>query len=215
MAKKDNIIRVLSFDPGAKNFAYAITEHRIYKEKMQSRVVLNGLILNCPDSPTDFPEKIHKFKEELDYLFEDFLSPEDQNSYEFEVVAERFMFRGSGLSGTTGELSNLALGMLALITANHECGTATFITPSSWKTSYNTVRTKLKQSLDVDYGFVGVSKHQWDAILMGCYRASELLVVKAFSSLESQLSVFKLMKDSELTSMAKLTNRRKKRPENG
>ena len=146
------------------------------------------------------------------------MTPEelDSHEYAFKVVAERFMFRGSGLSGTTGELSNLALGMLALVTGDQrECEALVLITPSSWKTSYNTVRSQLEQSLDVDYGFVGVSKHQWDAILMGCYHASDILEVKAFASLVSHLSVFKLMKDSEITSMAKLTNRRKKRPENG
>lgn len=52
------ILRVLSFDPGTRNFAYALTEHRIHKGVMQSRVTDNGLLRNVPLTFKDLPMKV-------------------------------------------------------------------------------------------------------------------------------------------------------------
>ncbi len=203
MSVENKILRVISFDPGTKNFAFAITEHRLFKGVLQSRTIDNGLLEFSPLSMNQKDlEVIPDLSKELYELLDDDLDG---------VVIERFMTRGHGIYGGIGEVSNLVIGILFQLSLTLKRLSPTLLTSSQWKTAYNTVRKVNKTTLEKDYMVCRVTPHQWDAVLMGVYFGAYLTNRPAFEDLKRQRRVYRLMELTEYTSRNSLLNRRKER----
>ncbi len=121
---------ILAFDPGRtqESFAYALLRDGV--------VVRYGLVR--PIASLDH----ELFKTELD-SFVDRMCALITECHPDAVVAERFMDRGGGGKGTTGEFINIMLGCLGVAASSSNLS-LDLVMPSTWKNwltrTYNTGR---------------------------------------------------------------------------
>ncbi len=142
--------RVLSFDPGIKNFGYAVLDVESIKTlevgKIQNRVedFKDSLILQVQSFSNEITDIIDKYSIDA-------------------IVAERFVPRGH-LKGTSTENVSFMLGIIATMRP------LTLILASQWK---NWLNRKNKELLDTLYVTVKgqLETHEIDAILIGAYHA--------------------------------------------
>jgi hypothetical protein len=153
---------VFSADPGTKNFACAITEHRYENGRMVSKILATGMIKDCIRTLNeDVYEELARFEREL-VRIRDYYKPDI-------AVFERFQSRG--LKGTTIECINMMLAIL--IRVFRKCKPRLFLA-STWKNRINK-RADLKATYKE---FKLTSKkspktiHEFDATLIGFYAAT-------------------------------------------
>lgn len=193
-------LKTLTFDPGEKNFAYAILEHK-YSNTLQSRVIKNG-ILNTPikhlNNRDIFIKESTAFHNEINRLL----------SNNLDIVSvERFMGRGIRV-GTMSETVNIMIGVLIIRTKSSLNIFPNFIHPATWKNAYNRA---VVGGLENCYKLCGASNHQLDAALIGIYSASIHYNIKPFSSINTNRKRDKLLLSIEKSSQTRLIKRRKKR----
>ena len=201
----------MSFDPGSRNHAYALTEHRENAGEVQSRVIDNGLLADSALSVEDLSYDPASFIANYESLLDALLLDEEGEVQHTAVVVERFMSRGFRMSGTTGEIANMAIGILLALLHSLEMEMPYLVTASSWKKSYNARRKYDGYTLDQDYKLVRTNAHQWDSVCMGCYIGCALLDFSYLESMNTTEKVWRIMDHAENTSQTRLLNRRMKR----
>lgn len=154
-------IRVLALDPGTANFAWSVVE---YGGK-DVKVLGSGMIRNTLSSLVGM-EALRKearlLGAELDRI---------QVEYQTQALcAERFMYR-MGLSGTTMELVNIALGLMLGHCLKRGQPFLTF-PASQWKNAFNKGD---KERLERVYAKYDQVPHVLDATLIGIYAAAHWL----------------------------------------
>jgi hypothetical protein len=147
---RSDTIRVLSFDPGTKNFGISCVAAKNGKVK----VVANSVLTNPMYDMTKFEVQKRLFLAEIQRWVELF----QPNA----LIAERFMLRGVGTGQAMGEL---VPSMIALVSAYFNLNTLT-IPAAQWK-------VPLQKRFDFDlkelYKQAAVAPHQLDASLIGVY----------------------------------------------
>jgi len=195
------VIKTLSFDPGEKNFAYSILEHKYSKNRMLSRSVKNGLF----ESPIKHLNDKEKFKAES-IKFHNELGSLLSNSIDI-VTVERFMGRGIKIGNLT-ESANIMIGVVVVKSKKITNTFPQLIPPMTWKNAYNRI---VIDDLDACYKICRTSNHQLDASLLGIYSASLFYNITPFSSIKTEKKRDKFLSSIEKTSQTKLIQRREKR----
>ena len=194
-------LKTLSFDPGEKNFAYSILEHKSRKGKVISRSIKNGILKKPVKHLNDeelFGRESASFHNEIKELL----------SNNIDIVSiERFMGRGIRV-GTMSESVNIMIGIIIVKTKNVLNVLPNLIHPATWKNAYN--RTVVGD-LNGCYQICRTSNHQLDASLLGIYSASNYYDIIPFSSISSEIKRDKFLSSIEQASQTKLIQRRKKR----
>lgn len=199
------MIRILSFDPGEKNFAFSVTEHRI-NHYLQSRCIdcghIQNTITNLKDSLV-YNEQARAFIEEIRSFF---------IQYEIDhVVLERFMGRGVKV-GTTSETTNIMIGLITQAVWE-QSKDLTLVSAATWKNAYNKVRqdSLSTKNLKEEYKLIGTTPHQLDASLIGVYWASHEFDESPFKVYKDDSVRNRFMDSIESHSRIKLVNRKVKR----
>lgn len=151
---------ILSADPGTKNFAFAITEHKSSKGKIKSKIIATGMLTDVLilDLKDDVAAKVMRFEKALIELRERY-SPD-------YVFFERFQSRG--LKGTTIECINIMLAIMIRVFRKQK---PILLLASTWKN-----RIGKKVDLKSSYKDFGLTRkhspktpHELDATLIGFY----------------------------------------------
>jgi len=194
-------LKTLTFDPGEKNFAYSILEHKYSKNQMISRSVKNGLLetpIKHLNNRELFRKETTKFHNELVELLSNNIDA---------VSIERFMGRGIRV-GNMAESVNIMIGVIVVKTKNMLNVFPQLIPPMTWKNAYNRI---VIDTLDNCYKICRTSHHQMDASLLGIYSASLHYDVIPFSSIKTETRRDKFLSSIEAASQTKLIQRRRKR----
>lgn len=130
-------MKILSFDPGksVKSFAYALL--------VEGSVVRFGTVKTLEDLNACFLDYAASFRKRMaDLVFESGLGPDDL------IVIERFSDRGGASKGTTGELINIMIGLLATVAVEAHVPLV-LVMPSTWKNwlakTYSTGKSTAKR----------------------------------------------------------------------
>lgn len=151
---------VLSADPGTKNFAFAVTQHCNKNNKVKSRIIATGMLVDAmiTDLKGDVAAKVLRFEKAMKTL-RDTYNP----NY---VYFERFQSRG--LKGTTIECINIMLGIMIRVFHKQN---PKLLLASTWKN-----RIGKKVDLKSSYKDFGLTRkhspktaHELDATLIGFY----------------------------------------------
>ncbi|BAG41664.1 RuvC_resolvase like protein [Ralstonia phage phiRSL1] len=145
---KDDTIRVLSFDPGSRNFGISC----VATKNGKVRVMANSIVTNPIFDLTRFEVQKKTFLAEIGQWVE-LYKPQ-------ALIAERFQTRGIG-----GPLIEIVTTMNALVSAHFGLNTL-LIVASQWKLAY---QRRFDFALDDLYRQVLVPPHQLDASLIGVY----------------------------------------------
>ena len=142
--------RILSVDPGTRNFGIACVGVRGNKVDIIANAVLTNPMYNIADN---FPMQKKLFLDEIG-MWLAMYKPD-------AIIGERFMTRGLG--GPLIEIVSMMNGMLSMLIPD-----APFkvISASTWKNKWN---RRFKTQLDQMYKRVRTTPHQLDAGLIGCY----------------------------------------------
>lgn len=231
---------MLSFDPGSRNFAWCVSEHK-WDGVQRSRVVANGLMdsvkqLEGVDQfvAGGLQEVVAELEDLMWWYMQKGAGLDARNMMDC-ICIERFMARGVMVGGTS-ELTNMIIGAAVMLDDMYR---KTFgkgvglglkvITPASWKNAFDRMlgKGKLKET----YKMCRAKEHQLDASLIGCYAASRIfnarqrrlqkkagekvlakdVLVVPFEHLKVRGAMDKLLLDVESTSREDLINRRRKR----
>lgn len=197
-------MKILSFDPGEKNFAYSMNMHRS-DPILRHKIVKNGLVSNCINNlkTSEILEGQHiKFSDEILGMLTTF-----KPDY---VVMERFMGRGLKV-GTTSETTNIMIGII--ITLCRQQGIPfKLVNASTWKNAYNKARSKFVTSnIKDEYKLIGTTPHQYDATMIGIYYAHVLCMENPFKRWADDMVRDSIMASIEKSSEVKLVQRRVKR----
>lgn len=149
---------VVGVDPGLKNFAWCKFHFDAGRVEQCSSGQLTPVSV-----ADDLPKQVREFDETIGALI---------GGCDL-VAAERFMSRGVR-AGTTGEVSNMALGILMLSAVSKSIAIE-LITPASWKNAYNKSSKAYGGKLDTLYKLCKTTPHELDAALIGLYGASKRL----------------------------------------
>lgn len=147
---KDSTIRVLSADPGIRNFGIsciAANENRV-------KVVSNSILTNPMFDMTTFEAQKKLFLAEMG-RWVDLYKP---NAF----IAERFMLRGMGTGQAMGEL---VPSMIALVSGYFNINTLV-IPAAQWKVP---LQNRFQFDLKVLYKQALVEPHQLDSSFIGIY----------------------------------------------
>ena len=203
--RRNGVLRVLSADPGAKNFAISVNDHKINGSGIMVSKVLNTYIMENPIKKVtpQAGRDASMFLSEFSELCERF-GPFDL------FIAERYMARGVMVGGTI-EVVGFMLGLTTHYMRMHmpECD-IDLVSAAAWKNSYNSVY-KDKKALAQAYKLCAATPHEMDAAFIGLYGASKLLKVKPFTSISEEKARDKLLMRIENASRAPLRNIRFKR----
>lgn len=194
------ILKTLSFDPGEKNFAYAILHHKYINNELSHKVITNGIINNTIRNLNNrelFESESINFHNEIKSLI----------SNDIHIIStERFMGRGIKV-GNMIETVNIMIGILSSLSKDIHGIFPTFIHAASWKNAYN----RNAKDLNHCYKICKTSNHQLDASLLGVYSSSIHYDVKPFTSVKNIRNRDKFFLSIEKTSQSSLIKRRIKR----
>lgn len=200
------MIRILSFDPGEKNFAFSVTEHKTEGQLLKSRCIDNGLIKNTITDLKDsvnYAAQAKAFVQEIELL---------RTKYEIDHIAlERFMGRGIKV-GTTSETTNIMIGLLTSSMWKYN-DDVILVNAAVWKNAYNAVRkdSLTSSQLKDEYKLICTTPHQFDATLIGVFIASSFYEVRPFKPFYDEGFRNKLMTSVERTSREPLFKRKTQR----
>lgn len=189
-----NVLRIFAHDPGSKNYGYAIIEGKKNGQRVDIRVLENGL---CPCPMNNL--KDHKIRQKQRDLYLDWVYSSVKKWQVQGMFAERYMTRG--IKGPTIESVNMMLGLLQSL-----CMPDRYIPAAVWK---NAVR---RQGIDLglEYKLCRTAPHQLDASLIGVWAIHQAFGLKDFGTM-NQRQFIKIVDQIERTSKAKLYNRKMQR----
>ncbi|MGL5013407.1 MAG: hypothetical protein ACRC6V_03830 [Bacteroidales bacterium] len=150
---------VFSADPGTKNFAIAVADHRLVNGKIQSTILGTGMLTTSIFSMTgSIANEMRAFENSIVSI---------RKEYKPELISfERFQSRG--LKGTTIECINMMLALMVRVFRHQD---PRLILASTWKNRINK-KTDLK-ALYKEYGLTRKHSpktcHELDATLIGYY----------------------------------------------
>lgn len=145
-------VRVLSFDPGSRNFGIACVG---VDSKDRIKVLANSIVTNPIFSLADkYPSSLRAYLQEIQ-LWVDLYKPQG-------FVMERFQTRGG-----MGPLIELVSVMLGAITTKYVDRPSKLITAATWKNSFH--RRFDAWDLNDIYPQCLTTPHQLDASLIGVY----------------------------------------------
>lgn len=184
-------LRIFAHDPGSRNYGYAIVEGQKKGNKIEVRILENGL---CPCPMNNL--KDHKIRQKQRDLYLDWVYSTVKKWNVQGMFAERYMTRG--IKGPTIESVNMMLGLLQSL-----CMPDRYIPAAVWK---NAVR---RQGIDLgsEYKICKTAPHQLDASLIGVWAVYQAFNEKDFGAMNQRRFV-KLIDNIERTSRAKLYNRK-------
>lgn len=181
---KDSTIRVLSFDPGTRNFGISC----VAAKENRTKVVANSILTNPMFDMTLFESQKKVFLKEIGRWVETY----KPNA----LIAERFMLRGMGTGQAMGEL---VPSMIALVSAYFRLNTLT-IPAAQWK-------VPLQNRFDFDlkelYKQALVEPHQLDSAFIGIYGLEKGLQIRF------KYDPSRIMQQVEDTSLLPLKNRKR------
>jgi len=173
------MIRVLSGDPGTRNFALAVQEAKVVEGRLKIRIIGTAMI---PDTHT-----LTDLKEETQDQLKRFRRIMIGLRKEYEpdfVLMERFQSRGMG--GATIEHVNMMLGVAMLSFRGASCD---ILTAAMWKN-----RTHKFFDLKAAYrgygltskakAYTGIAEHELDAALIGLYQLHKAFDLPPFQMFE-------------------------------
>ena len=181
-------IRIMGFDPGSTNFAWAVTEINVRPFRYK---VLGSGTLKYPirDMKNNVPESAKRFRSEVVAIRKRFGATLG--------IAERFMTRG--IKGATIEYISLMLAELLHVGFDD----VKFITAAQWKNRWNKMAT-----LDDFYKDVLVVPHQVDATSISIYGAALWYECPFFEFLGGKNGIAKYKKEIEATNEGKVIQRK-------
>lgn len=145
----ENVVRVLSFDPGSVNMGCSLVE---YDKSAKKITVLANTVLTHPlHDIKAFIKERQRFVDEINLWI--------NAGRPSAIVAERFQSRG--LRGTTIECVCMMLGILSSFGLP-----VLFITAATWKNRY---QKRFGIDLKEIYSELQVAPHQLDSALIGCF----------------------------------------------
>ena len=197
-------MKIISFDPGEKNFAYSMNMHK-NEGGLKHKVIKNGLVANCINNlkTSEILEGQHiKFCDEISRMIAEF-----QPDF---VVMERFMGRGIKV-GTTSETTNIMIGVIITLCRSLNIPFK-LVNASTWKNAYNAARSKIEpNNIKDEYKLIGTTPHQYDATMIGIYYAHILSHETPFRRWSDEMVRDSVMASVERSSEVKLVQRRVKR----
>lgn len=162
---------ILSADPGTKNFAISITQHKIVGGRLRSKILATGMI------DTTIKNLNHEVVKDIKRFERDMIALRRRWKPD-HVYFERFQSRG--LKGTTIECINIMLGIM--IRVFHDLDPRLLLA-STWKNRIGR-RLDLKSSYK-DFGLTRKhspkTPHELDATLIGFYGACRRLGLEDFA----------------------------------
>jgi hypothetical protein len=174
-------MRILSFDPGGSNYAYAqieiSTRHPWYK------VVSSGMIQHTiKDIKGEVKTESLAYQREIKSLLK--FKPDS-------IFAERYLLRQAVTGGTTTEGINMMLGILTVSSGQVPLR---YITAALWKNAYNRMfgKAQLKQDYKLAKGIC--TPHQMDAALIGIFGMYSLSDTKPFEDFKIETLLKQLKK---------------------
>jgi len=183
---KDSTIRVLSFDPGIRNFGISC----VATDRRNFRVVSNAVLMHPMDQMNQFEKQKKVFLEEVGNWV-DLYKPQ-------ALIAERFMLRGAGTGMAMGEL---VPSMVALVSGYFKLNTLT-IPAAQWKVPH---QNRFKFDLKETYKEILVEPHQLDSSMIGFYGLERGL------NLQFDIEIKTIIKQVEDTSLLPLKEYRRRR----
>lgn len=214
-AVKSPIIRVLSFDPGVKGFAYNVSHHRIYRKKYQSKIIETGILSNTiPAFDETYTENLDMYVKAVKTLC-DRLGPFDL------FCAERFMARmGRNLKGVTMEAVSQMLGVgVWIIRQKYPKIKVVLVSAATWKNAYNRkftppARAKKGQPkpkrvptfLEQTYKMCATTPHELDSHLIGSFAAQKQFDLVPYTDItvESRDKIIKQVEKASTLTLRKI-----------
>jgi hypothetical protein len=147
---KSDTVRVLSFDPGIRNFGISC----VAAKGNTVRVMANAVLTNPMNDMTQFQVQRKVFIEEI-RRWVDLYKPQ-------ALIAERFMLRGAGTGMAMGEL---VPSMVALVAGVFDLNTLT-MGAAAWKVP---LQNRFNFDLKEFYKEALVEPHQLDSAFIGIY----------------------------------------------
>lgn len=153
-------MKILSFDPGKKHFAYAFFDGRRIAQFGFMKTILTSLKSEEYLSQTNVFAKSYK----------KLLAACDPDT----IVIERFQYRPGMGKGAVSEFINIQIGLITLLSYPTP---VTLIIPAQWKTYLHRTYTpqedkkikfEAKTLIEARLGFTGLTPHESDAMGM-CY----------------------------------------------
>jgi len=230
--RKRETLRILSLDPGSRNFGIAIQKFRKYRNRIQHKIIYTSLFKNT----------IINLKEGVDKSIDQYLKeiiPLLETTRPNILVIERFASRMLG--GTQIELVNIMLS--AAIVEARRLGIHTeLVMAVVWKNAANRVlplslvpkeamgvytgnlkkynafikskkgkkvgRSKFPKPMDYVYSICGATPHEVDAALTGHFYASKYFNLEPFAHLKSKRALKILLQEIEKKSKVEISSRR-------